>query len=120
MGIISNGRFVENLVPGDSGQIQVLEGIGLKSNLLHSVSHCSTHNAARVPLPPSWAKNIGPKLFHQKRTVLWLISIPRSWSRSSTLRSESGKRMYIITTKRMTSGLVLKHLKGERLVIPAG
>jgi len=120
VGIISNGRFVENLVPGDSGQIQVLEGIGLKSNLLHSVSHCSTHNAARVPLPPSWAKNIGPKLFHQKRTVLWLISIPRSWSRSSTLRSESGKRMYIITTKRMTSGLVLKHLKGERLVIPAG
>lgn len=75
-------------------------------------THCSTHNAARAPLPPSWAKNIGPKLFYQKRSVLWLISIPRSWSRSSTLRSESGNRMHIITAKRLTSGLVLKHLKG--------
>jgi hypothetical protein len=39
---------------------------------------------------------------------------------SSTLPSESGNRMYIIIAKRMTSGLVLKHLKGGRLVIPAG
>jgi hypothetical protein len=37
------------------------------------------------------AANIGPNRFHQNRTVSWLISMPRSWRRSSTLRSESGK-----------------------------
>ena len=50
----------------------------------------------------------GPNLFHQKRTVSWLTSIPRSCSRSSTLRSDNGNRTYIITAKRMISGLVLK------------
>ena len=34
--------------------------------------------------------NIGPNRFHQNRTVSWLISIPRSCRRSSTLRSDSG------------------------------
>jgi hypothetical protein len=34
--------------------------------------------------------NNGPNRFHQKRTVSWLISIPRSCSRSSKFRSESG------------------------------
>jgi hypothetical protein len=37
--------------------------------------------------------------------------------RSSTLRSESGKRTYSITAKRMISGLVLKYLNGECFVI---
>ena len=37
--------------------------------------------------------NIGPKLIHQYRTVSWLISIPRSCSRSLTFRSDSGNRM---------------------------
>ncbi len=40
------------------------------------------------------------------------MSIPRSWSRSSTCRSDSGKRTYIITAKRMTSGEVLKYRNG--------
>jgi len=44
-------------------------------------------------------------------------STPRSCKRSSTLRSESGKRTYSITAKRMISGLVLKDLNGERFVI---
>ena len=44
-------------------------------------------------------------------------STPRSCRRSSTLRSESGKRTYSITAKRMISGLVLKYLKGECFVI---
>ena len=52
--------------------------------------------------------NIGPNRFHQKRTVSWQMSMPRSCSRSSTLRSDSGNRMYIITARRMISGLVLK------------
>src|SRR3984957_15133869 len=34
------------------------------------------------------AANIGPNRFHQNRTVSWLMSIPRSANRSSTLRSD--------------------------------
>ena len=46
--------------------------------------------------------------FHQKRTVSWLTSIPRSCRRSSTFLNERGKRTYIIKASRMTSGDVLK------------
>jgi hypothetical protein len=46
----------------------------------------------------------GPNLFHQKRTVSWQISIPRSDSRSSTFLSDRGYFTYIITTRRITSG----------------
>jgi hypothetical protein len=41
------------------------------------------------------------------------MSMPRSNSRSSTFRSESGKRTYIMTTSRITSGGELKHRNGE-------
>ena len=63
------------------------------------------------------AANIGPNLSHQNRTVSWPISTPRSCRRSSTLRGESGKRTYIITARRMISGLVLKYLKGLGFVM---
>ncbi|CUH42703.1 hypothetical protein RUM4293_01592 [Ruegeria atlantica] len=43
--------------------------------------------------------------------------MPRSCNRSSTFRSESGKRMYSITARRMISGLVLKYLKEAGLVM---
>ena len=58
------------------------------------------------------AANIGPNRFHQNRTVSWLMSIPRSARRSSTLRSDSGYLTYIITTRRMTSGELLKYRNG--------
>ena len=58
------------------------------------------------------ATNSGPNRFHQNLTVSWLMSIPRSAKRSSTLRSDSGYRTYIITTKRMTSGELLKYRNG--------
>ena len=58
------------------------------------------------------AANIGPNRFHQNRTVSWLTSIPRSARRSSTLRSDNGYLTYIITTKRMTSGELLKYRNG--------
>ncbi len=58
------------------------------------------------------AASSGPNRFHQNLTVSWLMSIPRSAKRSSTLRSESGYRTYIITTRRMTSGELLKYLNG--------
>ena len=50
--------------------------------------------------------NMGPNLCHQYRTVSWLISTPRSCSRSSTFRSDNGKRTYSITARRMISGLL--------------
>ena len=56
-----------------------------------------------APLAISLA-NIGPNRFHQSRTVSWQMSMPRSNSRSSTFRSDSGYRTYIITTSRITSG----------------
>ena len=58
------------------------------------------------------AANIGPNRLHQNRTVSWLMSIPRSAKRSSTLRSDSGYLTYIITTRRMTSGELLKYRNG--------
>jgi hypothetical protein len=58
------------------------------------------------------AANIGPNRFHQNRTVSWLMSIPRSAKRSSTLRSDSGYLTYNITTRRITSGELLKYRNG--------
>src|ERR1019366_2718378 len=65
------------------------------------------------------AANIGPNRFHQSLTVSWQMSIPRSNSRSSTLRSDSGYFTYIITTRRITSGELSKYRNGF-LSIPAG
>lgn len=48
--------------------------------------------------------NNGPNLFHQSLTVSWQISIPRSNSGSSTFRDDSGKRMYVSITSRISSG----------------
>ena len=62
------------------------------------------------------AANIGPNRFHQNRTVSWLMSIPRSASKSSTLRSDSGYLTYIITTRRMTSGELLKYRNGLLMI----
>ena len=39
------------------------------------------------------AAKVGPKRFHQVRTVSSLMSIPRSLRRSSTCRNDRGKRM---------------------------
>ena len=56
--------------------------------------------------------NSGPNRFHQNRTVPWLMSMPRSNTRSSTLRNDSGNRTYIITARRMISGEELKYRNG--------
>ena len=61
------------------------------------------------------AADIGPNRFHQNRTVSWLMSIPRSAKKSSTFRSDSGYRTYIITTRRITSGELLKYRNGLRM-----
>jgi hypothetical protein len=58
---------------------------------------CREHRAK--PVPP-------------KSDSLMLISIPRSASRSSTLRGDGGYRTYIITTRRITSGELLKYRNG--------
>lgn len=41
----------------------------------------------------------------------------RSYSRSSTFRTESGKRTYIMTARRMIAGLLWKYLNGSRFVM---
>jgi len=65
------------------------------------------------------AANIGPNRFHHLRTVSWQMSIPRSNNRSSTLRSDSGYRTYIITTSLITSGEESNQRNGlGALVIP--
>lgn len=86
-----------------------------------------TDNKLRAGLegtPPGWPRmrstrrrrtslaNIGPNLFHQNLTVEWLRSIPRSKSRCPTFRSDNGNRMYISTTRRITSGDELKYRNG--------
>ena len=58
------------------------------------------------------AAYIGPNPFHECRTVSWQMSIPRSNYRPSTFRKLRGKRTYIITTRRMTSGDELKYRNG--------
>ena len=65
------------------------------------------------------AANIGPNRFHQNRTVSWLLSIPRSAKRSSTLRSDSGYFTYISTARRIISGSATSLLAaGARYGIP--
>jgi hypothetical protein len=59
------------------------------------------------------ATSIGLNPFQQKRTVSWLISILRRYGKSSTLRSESGNRTHISTTRRMTLSEVMKQQKGK-------
>jgi hypothetical protein len=44
--------------------------------------------------------------------VSWLMSIPRFAKRSSAFPSDSGYLTYIITTRRMTSGELLKYRNG--------
>jgi hypothetical protein len=50
------------------------------------------------------AANIKPNLFHQYRSVSWLMPMPGSCIRSSTFRSERGKRTHTTTVRRMISG----------------
>jgi hypothetical protein len=69
-----------------------------------------------MPAPPG----IGKRGFREARRGVSsafngpprLMSIPRSASKSSTLRSDSGYRTYGITTRRMTSGELLKYRNG--------
>ena len=46
----------------------------------------------------------------KKRTVSWQMSMPRSNKRSSTWRSESGYRTYIITARRITLGITARRI----------
>ena len=86
-------------------------------------SRCHRQGEERKPLTRFRrisAANTGPKRNHQERTVSRLTSTPRSWSRSPTFRSDKGNRTYIITARRMISGLVRKYRNGLRLLIYAG
>lgn len=77
----------------------------------------NTTRTNELSRPDSTSANNGPNRCHQNRMVSWLTSTPRSCSRSSTFRSESGNRKYNITARRMVSGDVLKLRKGMRFVM---
>ena len=64
------------------------------------------------PLPADLAGEHRANRFHQNRTVSWQISMPRSASRSSTLRGDRGYFTYMSTTSRMISGEELKRRQG--------
>ncbi len=57
------------------------------------------------PLPSDLSSKLRVKPVPPISDSFELTSMPRSCSRSSTFRSESGKRMYSITARRMISGL---------------
>jgi len=60
-----------------------------------------------------WASYVARKSVDVGLTMpSWLMWIPRSARRSSTLRSDSGYLTYIITTRRMTAGELLKYRNG--------
>ena len=88
--------------------------IGLHDHLVEMPSPVTKPAHAENALTTNVPASSGPNLFHHSRTVSLQMSIPRSWSRSSTLRSESGYRTYIMTTRRMTSGDELKCRNGLR------
>ena len=85
--------------------------VDLHKHLVQNASATELRMCATRRLRVS-AANIGPNRFHQNRTDSWLMSIPRSARRSSTLCNDSGYLTYIITTKRMTSGELLKYRNG--------
>ena len=93
----------------------------IRSDRIESALYCDGRDGgAKTRQRRISEANFGPNLFHQKRTVSWLMSMPRSWSRSSTFLSNSGNRTYIITARRMISWLVLKYLNGSRFSMGAG
>jgi hypothetical protein len=56
---------------------------------------------------------------HQKRTVSWLTSMPRSWGRSSAFPAEREIRTGSVTASQMISSEVRKYRKELRWVVPA-
>ena len=92
----------EWIIPRDAGQFTVNlheNPLGYASIPCRAVpsSRCQRHLLHRMPstrrLRISDA-NSGPNRCHQDRTVSWLMSMPRSCSKSSTFRSDNGSRMY--------------------------
>ena len=73
---------------------------------------CRKHRIRESCYRPMSAANIGPNRFHYSLTVSWQRLMPRSNNKSSTLRSDSGNRTYIITTMRITSGDEWKYRNG--------
>jgi hypothetical protein len=59
-------------------------------------------------------------LNHQRLTVSWQMSMPRSCSRSSTVLSDSGYLTYIITINRITSGELSNQRNGSGGVLRRG
>ncbi len=100
-----DGEKLSAKASGGGNATGVQPSLGRKSLIYNEAR---SHHGTRIRFRRISAANIWPNLFHQNRTVSWLISMPRSCSRSSALRRDSGYRMYNITASRMISGDVLK------------
>jgi hypothetical protein len=71
----------------------------------------------RKPALSDFRLENGPNLRQQNHTVSWQISMLRSCSRSFMFLNDGGNRTYIIATRPMPSGEVLKYLNEVRWVI---
>ena len=75
-----------------------------------------TASLVQIGVCGSWWAKCMPKRSVTGWTASWQISIPRSLSRSSILRSDNRNRTYIITASWMISGDVLKYRNGFWLI----
>ncbi|MCB1423533.1 MAG: ABC transporter substrate-binding protein [Nitratireductor sp.] len=113
-GIIALGTipFSDTMIPvaqiAAANGVTVIQAQSTQVEMHSGVVDNFLTNVSPDPYTAAAAANIGPNRFHQYRTVSWLISMLRSCSRSSTLRSNNGNWTYNITARRMISGDVLK------------
>ena len=87
------------------GRPEVLaDTVDLYENLIHVPPPVARLHCFHTPLS-DFRGELRPERCHQNRTVSWQMSTPRSYGRCTA------------HSRRMTSGLVLKSLHGERFVI---
>ena len=115
--VVRNKGF-QNFAPMIYGTPNIMRlAVDLHENLVQLLLPIGVGAEILDAVPADLSGEHRAKRIHQKRIDSWLISMPRLCSRSSTFRSESGNRTYIITARRMISGLVRKYLNGSRFVI---
>lgn len=86
------------------------------SETSNSTFACSLGRSSfRTAFTPFFGKT-STEAIHPMPRLLWQMSKPHSWSRSSTPPNDSRKRTYIMTASWMISGDILKYRKGVWLI----
>jgi Flavodoxin-like fold len=116
-----NGQISSILFPINHGMLYFTGFTVIEPFLVHSPARIGNHERparqcqrCATRLFRISAAKMGPNLFHQNRTVSWLMSLPRSDKRSSTLRSDSGY-FTPFQAPQSTRRTVLSSLKHEPL-----